>query len=356
VDFTPTEAQQDLAALTRQILADRVTPDRLRQLEESRFDPALWSALAEAGVLAAALPERIGGSGFGLLEQCSVLVEVGRAVAPVPYLASIVLGASALARFGDAEQQERWARPAADGTLLLTAALDADTPVRAVERPGGWTLTGTLTTVPAGPVADLVLVPAGDTLFLVARDDTGVTMHTQQMVDGATAGWLELADVELGPDRVLGGDDVVGWLTAHATVGVCAAQLGVVERAVELTAEYAGTRVQFDRPIGSFQAVSQRLADAHVDVEAIRLTLWQAAWQLSAGLPADAALATAKFWAADGGHRVAHTTVHLHGGVGIDLDHPVHRYFVAAKRNEFALGGATTQLRRLGAVLAGAKT
>jgi 3-oxocholest-4-en-26-oyl-CoA dehydrogenase beta subunit len=98
--------------------------------------------------------------------------------------------------------------------------------------------------------------------------------------------------------------------------------------------------------------VAQRLADAHVDVEAIRLTLWQAAWQLAAGLPADAAVATAKFWAADGGHRIAHTAVHLHGGVGIDLDHPVHRYFVVAKRNEFALGGATAQLRKLGKLLA----
>jgi 3-oxocholest-4-en-26-oyl-CoA dehydrogenase beta subunit len=235
---------------------------------------------------------------------------------------------------------------------VLTAALDAETPVRATERPGGWTLTGTLTTVPSGPVADLVLVPAGGTVFLVARDDAGVTMHPQELVDGVTAGWLELADVELGADRVLGGEDVVDWLTAHATVAVCATQLGVTERALELTAEYARTRVQFDRPIGSFQAVSQRLADAHVDVEAIRLTLWQAAWQVSAGLPADAAIATAKFWAADGGHRVAHTAVHIHGGVGIDLDHVVHRYFVAAKRNEFALGGATAQLRRLGDLLA----
>jgi 3-oxocholest-4-en-26-oyl-CoA dehydrogenase beta subunit len=213
-------------------------------------------------------------------------------------------------------------------------------------------LTGILTTVSAGPVADLILVPAGRRVFLVARDDAGVTMSSQQLVDGATAGRLELTDVELAADRVLGGGDVVDWLTAHATIGVCAEQLGVAERAVELTAEYARTRVQFDRPIGSFQAVAQRLADAHVDVEAIRLTLWQAAWQLSAGLPADAAIATTKFWAADGGHRVAHTAVHLHGGVGIDLDHQVHRYFVAAKRNEFALGGATAQLRKLGDLLA----
>ncbi len=127
----------------------------------------------------------------------------------------------------------------------------------------------------------------------------------------------------------------------------------MLERALELTAAYAREREQFGRPIGSFQAVGQRLADAYIDVEAVRLTTWEAAWRLAEGLPASAELATAKFWAADAGHRVAHTAVHMHGGTGIDMDGALHRYFVAAKRNEFALGGATTHLRRLGAELAG---
>jgi acyl-CoA dehydrogenase len=130
-------------------------------------------------------------------------------------------------------------------------------------------------------------------------------------------------------------------------------QSGVIERALELTAEYAKSRVAFGRPIGSFQAVTQRLADAFVDTEAVRLTMWQAAWLLSAGSAAAAEVATAKFWAAEAGHRVAHTAVHVHGGMGIDVTYPVHRYFVAAKRNEFALGGATVQLRRIGGALAG---
>ena len=126
------------------------------------------------------------------------------------------------------------------------------------------------------------------------------------------------------------------------------------ERALELTAEYAKSRVAFGRPIGSFQAVTQRLADAFVDVEAVRLTMWQAAWLLASGAAgSDVAVATAKFWAAEAGHRVAHTAVHVHGGMGIDVTYPVHRYFVAAKRNEFALGGATAQLRRIGGALAG---
>jgi len=131
----------------------------------------------------------------------------------------------------------------------------------------------------------------------------------------------------------------------------------VLERALELTAEYARSREQFGRPIGSFQAVAQRLADGYIDVEAIGLTMWQAAWLLAAGRPGDpevdAAIASAKFWAADAGHRVAHTAVHVHGGIGIDTSYPLHRYFVAAKRAEFTLGGATAQLLRLGDILAG---
>jgi 3-oxocholest-4-en-26-oyl-CoA dehydrogenase beta subunit len=181
-------------------------------------------------------------------------------------------------------------------------------------------------------------------------------VEPQQMTDGDAAGQLELAGVELPADRVLGspaaGTEITAWLVSHGTVGLCAQQFGVVERALELTSEYARNRKQFGKPIGSFQAVAQRLADGYIDVEAVRLTMWQAAWLLSEGQPCDTEVATAKFWAADAGHRVAHTAVHIHGGVGIDTEHPLHRYFVAAKRLEFALGGATTQLRRIGAALA----
>jgi 3-oxocholest-4-en-26-oyl-CoA dehydrogenase beta subunit len=366
MDFSPTEAQADLGALARRILTDQVSQERLRKLEDGpdRFDPELWSDLAEAGVLAAALPESVGGSGLGVLEHCAVLVEIGRTVAPVPYFASIALAASALARFGDSAQLDRWVTPAATGRVVLTAALEVPSGgerPRAVAAPGGgWVLSGSAVAVPAAPLADLFLVPAdtpdgGSAVFLVEPGDGGVRVVRQRLVDLDTAGQLELSDVALPADRVLGSGAAVGdWLTAWATVGLCALQLGVAERALELTAEYARTRVQFGRPIGGFQAVSQRLADAHIDVEAIRLTLWQAAWLLATGRPADAELATAKFWAADGGHRVAHTAVHVHGGVGIDTDHPLHRYFIAAKRHEFALGGATEQLLRLGTLLAAA--
>jgi acyl-CoA dehydrogenase len=369
MDFSATPAQDELGALTRQILTDRVTGERLREIErgEERFDRELWSELAKAGVLSAALPEAAGGAGFGLLEQCGVLIEIGRAVAPVPYLASIVVGAAALAEFGSTAQVARWAEPAARGSVILAAGLaddDSDDPsapaTTAHPSDVGWRLTGTKTSVLAGTAADVLLVPAstpsGVAVFLVARDEPGVTVRPQQVTGGDATALVELAGVTVPDDRVLGsiaaGRDIAGWLAARATVGLCALQLGVTERALELTAAYARSREQFGKPIGSFQAVSQRLADSYIDVEGIRLTLWQAAWRLAAGLPAGTEIATAKFWAADGGHRVAHTAVHVHGGVGIDMEGAVHRYFAAAVHNEFALGGATAQLRRIGAVLA----
>jgi alkylation response protein AidB-like acyl-CoA dehydrogenase len=364
MDFAATEAQQDLSTLTRGILADRVTPERLREIEatDDPFDRTLWMELAKAGVLAAALPRLAGGDGFGILEQCSVLVELGRAVAPVPYLATIVTAAPALARFGDSGQVERWAAPAGRGELVLTAALTDEGTVRAERIADRWVLTGSKTTVPAAPYADFILIPASldganpTAVFLVAPTDEGVTLEPQRVAGGEGAAWLELAEVALPDDRLLGsveaGTDILEWLLAHARVGMCAAQLGVVERALEMTAEYARTRVQFGRAIGNFQAVAQRLADAYIDVEAIRLTMWQAAWRLSEGIPCQTEVAVAKFWAADAGHRVAHAAVHVHGGVGIDLDYPLHRYFLAAKHYEFALGSAVSQLRLIGAALA----
>jgi 3-oxocholest-4-en-26-oyl-CoA dehydrogenase beta subunit len=355
MDFTFSQAQGELAGLAGKILAERDTP---------------WADLAAAGLLAAGLPETLGGAGLGLLEHCSVLVELGRAVSDVPYLASIVLGAGAIAEFGSQSQRAQWVAPAGRGSVVLTAALaeqdgdDPRSPSAAAVRPAGqWVLSGVKTAVPAAPRADLFLVPAttseGVLVFLVSPSDDGVTVEPQRLTDFAEAGRVVLDGVTLDDDRVLGpGAPVADWLVARATVGLCAMQAGVIERALELTAEYARNRMQFGKPIGSFQAVAQRLADAYIDTEAVRLTMWQAAWLLAAGGEGDAAalrvaVATAKFWAAEAGHRVAHTAVHVHGGLGIDLSYPVHRYFVAAKHHEFALGGATTQLRRIGADLAG---
>ncbi len=361
MDFKTTEASEDLGGLVRTITESVCTPEHQRELDglEQRFDRDLWGKLIEADILSAAAPESLGGGGFGVLEQTAVLVALGRQLAAVPYLESAVLGAGALAQFGSESLQQEWAVPAISGAKIVSVALDGDMgegPVQATASGDGYKLTGSRTQVAYGPVADAFLVPAetdsGTKVFLVASADAGVSVTALNTTGHGSVAHLECHGVELGADRVVGDSQVLGWLTTHGTLGRSAFQLGVLERALELTAEYAREREQFDRPIGSFQAVSSRLADGYIDIKGLRLTLTQAAWRLSEDLPSDIDVASAAFWAADAGHRVAHTTVHVHGGVGIDTDHPVHRYFLAAKQTEFAVGGATGQLLRIGRELA----
>lgn len=361
MDFTTTEAATDLGGLTRTITESVCTPDHQRALDkiDERFDRDLWSKLIEADVLSTTAPESLGGGGFGVIEEAAVLTALGRQIAAVPYLESVVLGAGALAKFGSEALQKDWATPSIKGEKILTVALDGDMGAGAVQARGsgdGFSLTGTRAVVSYGPVADAFLVPAetdaGVKVFLVAKTDGGVAVTSVGTTGHGSVGHLDLNDVAVDAARVVGGQEVLDWLTTQATLGRSAFQLGVLERALELTAEYAREREQFDRPIGSFQAVGQRLADGYIDIKALRLTLTQAAWRLSEDLPADLEVGTTAFWAAEAGHRVAHTTVHVHGGVGIDIDHPVHRYFLAAKQTEFAVGGATGQLLRIGRELA----
>ncbi len=361
MDFTTTEAANDLGGLVDTIVDSVCTPEHQRELDglDQRFDRDLWRKLIEADILSSASATSLGGDGFGALEQIAILVALGHQLAAVPYLESVVLGAGALARFGSDELQQGWGVPAVNGEKILTVALDGEMgegPVQAVTAGGGYRLTGSRTQVGFGPVADAFLVPAetdtGTVVFLVAADDPGVTVTALETTGLGTVGHLTLEGTEVDGTRQVGSAEVVTWLGTLATLGRAAVQLGVLERGLQMTAEYAREREQFDRPIGSFQAVSQRLADGYIDVKGLRLTLTQAAWKVSEDIAADIDVASAAFWAADAGHRVAHTIVHVHGGVGVDTDHPAHRYFLAAKETEFALGGATGQLRRIGRELA----
>lgn len=362
MDFKTTEASDDLGGLVRSITESVVTPERQRELDklDERFDRELWAKLIDSDILSTTAPESVGGGGFGALEQSAVLVALGRQLSAVPYLESTILGAGAIAEFGSAELQSEWAVPAVAGSKIVVPALDGEMgqgPVQATGLPdSGYTLTGTRTQVAYGPVADAFLVPAetdsGVKVFLVAAADPGVTVTSLDTTGHGSVAHLDLQGVTIPASGVVGDAEVLEWLRLHNVLGRSAFQLGVVERALELTALYAREREQFDRPIGSFQAVSSRLADGYIDVKALRLTLTQASWRVSEGLPAEVDVNTAAFWAAEAGHRVAHTAVHVHGGVGIDMDHPVHRYFLAAKQTEFAIGSATGQLLRIGRELA----
>ena len=362
MDFTFTEEQETITKLARDLFERRATPERLTELEagDIRYDAALWKELAAVDLLGTALPESVGGNGGGFVELGVLLAEVGWSVAPVPVYATLVLGADPIARHGSPEQQQRFLPGVVSGERILTAALaeparsDPTLPATQARRDGtNWRLDGAKELVPAAQLADTVLIPATADddhvgLFLLATAAPGVEVHPVKTTGGEPHADVFLDGATVSADDKLGGAELIDSLYTRALVGLCAIQLGVSERALRIAATYTTQREQFGRPVGSFQAVQQRMADAFIDVEAIRWTTWHAAWLIAQGRPADRAARIAKFWAAEAGSRVAATTQHVHGGIGIDTGYPLHRYFLWAKHNELALGPASQQLARLG--------
>jgi alkylation response protein AidB-like acyl-CoA dehydrogenase len=359
VDFDLDDDQQAMAELAGTILAEQCAPERLRAHEASGapYPEAVWKALAAADLLGLALPEDAGGGGYGLLEAALVAEQVGRHVAPVPF-ADTVAAAMALASAG-AGHLERVAAAIAGDAVLALAVDEAgggllDPPATAATGgDDGWHLTGTKAPVRWGAEAAAVLVTAatddGEALFLVEAGAAGLEVRPEDAMWGLPVATVELAAT---PATLLGGADAAAGVRRAAVALSCATVAGVCEGALRITAAYVSEREQFGTKIGTFQAVGQRMADAYIDTEAVRLTSRQAAWRLAGDLPADDELHIAKFWAADGAHRVVHAAQHLHGGVGLDLEVPIHRYFRWAKVLELQLGNGTDHLRALGASIA----
>jgi alkylation response protein AidB-like acyl-CoA dehydrogenase len=365
MDFTFSEEQDAVRDLATQVMEGHATAERVKEIErsEERVDRELWRALADAGLLAIAVPEEHGGSGLGLAELCLLLEQQGRRVAPVPLWPTLVLGALTIAEFGSPEQQQSWLPGVASGEVVLTAALaesGANDPLRpqvTATRDGDtWRLDGAKPSVPAGHVADRVLVPASTDdgelgVFLVDPAGPGVERTVAITTDRSKVAHLSFAG-GLGEPIGADGRRVTAWMLDRALVGLCATQVGVAEGALRMAADYTSERQQFGRPLSTFQGVALKAADAYIDTEAMRVTLWQAAWRLTAGLDATREVMVAKWWASEGGQRVVHITQHLHGGMGADVDYPVHRYFLWGKQIEDTLGGASAQLARLGRALA----
>jgi alkylation response protein AidB-like acyl-CoA dehydrogenase len=361
MDYSFTEEQDATGELANQILTDRSTHERLRELErsgEARFDRDLWSTLAEAGLLGVTLPESVGGAGLGLIELGRILEAAGKTAAAVPLWETLGLGAVPIAEFGPPEVQSRWLAGVAAGSVVLTAAWHEDggdplTPVATAKESGGsWSITGAKTCVPAAQIADAVIVPADadgtSALFVVAIDDATATPLST--TSGSPDASLTFTNA---PATLLAtGADAVAWAYERAVATQCAVSLGNAEAMLDLTASYTKERKQFDVPIATFQAVGHRAADSYIDTEAIRLTCWQALSRLADGLPATAEVSVAKFWSAWAGQRITLAAAHLHGGVGVDRDYPLARHYTKAKELELQLGGATQHLVRIGDVLA----
>jgi alkylation response protein AidB-like acyl-CoA dehydrogenase len=359
MDFARTDAQTTVHSLAAEVLHDHCTPERLRAVEDSDspgFDKELWAKLAEAGLLGTSIPEEYGGLGLGLVELAFLVEGGGHFAAPVPLLAGLGLGATTLVRHGSKAQQSAVLPGVVAGTTLVTAALteplgDELSPAATATADG--ILEGVKTCVPAGLYADLVLVSASTTdgprLFLVDAKSPGVTVERQDTISFAPEALLVLE----GAQGTLVGDASTVADVVQVGQALAAAQLfGHCEAAVKLTADYTKTREQFGHPIAHFQAVGQRVADSFIDTTTIKLTALQAIWLLAEGLPAEKEVAVAKYFASEAGQRVVRAAAHLHGGMGVSREYPLHRHYLAAKQLELTLGSGTRQLARLGALLA----
>ncbi|WP_223775727.1 acyl-CoA dehydrogenase family protein [Streptomyces sp. 135] len=372
MDFTFTEEQQAVVETAKALFAD-VVPDGVPSpaltpgAVAEDFDRALWSRLADADLLGLLVGTEHDGVGLDAIALCLVLRESAKVLARVPLLENSA-AVWAVQTYGGDDVKQRVLPRAVRGELVLTVAATgrtghdpAELAVTARRDDGAWLLDGLHTAVPWAQNADLVVIPThtpdGRTILaLVPRDHDGLTLAEQYSTSGERLAELRLEGVRVAASDVIEADGAWDRLRDLLTTGACALALGLGEGVLRMTAEYTGRREQFGHPVATFQAVAVQAADRYIDLRAMEVTLWQAAWRVSTGadgaLPTTADVSVAKIWASDGVRRVVQTAQHLHGGFGADTDYPLHRYHAWAKQLELSLGPAAAHEETLGDLLA----
>ncbi|WP_030608213.1 acyl-CoA dehydrogenase family protein [Streptomyces fulvoviolaceus] len=372
MDFTFTEEQQAAAEAARGVFAD-VAPDAVPSpalttgAVADDFDRALWARLADADLLSLLLDPEYGGAGLDAIALCLVLRESAKVLARVPLLESSA-AMSAVQAYGGEELRSGLLAGAGRGEVVLTVAANgrtghdpAELAVTARQEGADWVLDGVQTAVPWAYNADFVVVPARTAadrtvLALVPRVGEGVVLGEQFSTSGERLGELRLESARIADRDVIDTEGAWEWLRDLLTTGTCALALGLGERVLRMSSEYTSKREQFGFPVATFQAVAVQAADRYIDLRAMEVTLWQAAWRIGSGaqgaLPAAGDVAVAKIWASEGVRRVVQTAQHLHGGFGADVDYPLHRYHAWAKYLELSLGPAAAHEEALGDLLA----
>lgn len=371
MNFDLDEPQEMLRSAARGFLSAECDKSVVRKLEasDSGHSPELWRKMAGLGWTGLVVPQEYGGSGASLLELAVLFEEIGRAAFAGPLFAT-ALGTLVLLEGGSEEQKRRLLPRVASGDLVLTVAtaeLEVSNEPRFVslrgERrgDGDWRLRGTKLFVPYAAVAGEILVAArtagesgdaaGITLFLVDGANPGVRRTPLATIAPDKQYRVDLDDVRVEPGRIVAGAGaglpVLEAALERAAAVRCAELLGGAEHELEVTAAYTRGRVQFDRPLGTFQAVQHRLADMFTDVQGARWTTYQAVSRLSRGLPASRELAIARAFVGDAAQRVAFGAQQLHGGVGVDMANDLHFYYRRAKALELELGAAPLHLKAL---------
>ena len=340
MDFSLTDAQREIASLAGQLL------------DGGKADP--WKELGRSGLLALSLPVELGGEGFGVLDTAVLLTEIGRRAAPVPALATLMTGMLPIARWGDADLRRALLPAAAAGELILTAGLretsDPLPRVPAVTVTGD-TVSGTKVGVPYCEQAGRVLLPvtfaapAGGT-GVVIIDPTAAGARVTRTPSAADAPEYTLLLDRVRVEHVLGGADCLADLSQLAVAGACCLADGALSAALALTRNHVASRRQFGRPLATFQAVAQQIADVYIAARTLHLATLSACWLLDTGRDAGGDLAVAGYWCAHEAPRSVRTCHHLHGGTGMDVSYPLHHFSALISDLVRFLGGVDYQLER----------
>jgi len=365
VDFALSAEQELLKKEMRHFLETECPKSMVKKLEASEigYSPEMWKKMADLGWLGLILPEEYGGVGGNLMDLAVLLEEVGRATAPSPIFSTMAMGVLPILEAGTDQQKKHLLTGVANGEILLSMAVaEPETDYRpqhmsthaAHHKDGSFAVSGTKLFVHNAHTADYLLVVAktgkvndagaGIILLLIDRKAAGIGLTPLITIAADRQFEVTLDKVPCAAGDILGGLNK-GWPVVESTLRKAAAlqcveMVGVAHKALELTASYAAARIQFARPIGSFQAVQHRLADMLTDVESARWLSYQAVWRLDNGLPAVREVSIAKAWTSDACQRVVSGAHHIHGGIGFDLDYDLHYHFRWSKAMELNLGSA----------------
>jgi alkylation response protein AidB-like acyl-CoA dehydrogenase len=359
VNFAFSEEQEELRRITRQFLESKSPETEVRRLMETTegYDPAVWSQMAnELGLQSLVIPEEYGGQGFTYVELTVVLEEMGRALLAAPFYSTVVLATNAVLHSGDEAAKKEILPGIASGETIATLALTepngkwdlSGVEATATQDGDAWTIDGTKMFVLDGHVADVIIVVArtgaGLSLFKVDGDATGLTRTPLATMDQTRKqAKLEFSGVPatlMGTDG--GAEEVLGRVLDLAVVALAAEQVGGAQKVLDMSVEYAKDRVQFGRPIGSFQAIKHKCADMLLEVESAKSAAYYAAWcaaELNDELPEVACLA--KAYCSEAYFHSAAENIQIHGGIGFTWEHPAHLYFKRAKSSELLFGDPT---------------
>jgi alkylation response protein AidB-like acyl-CoA dehydrogenase len=371
MDFALSEEQEMLRKSARDFLGAECPKALVRKVEEneSGYSPELWKKMAELGWMGLALPEKYGGAGLSLLDMAILFEEFGRAAVPGPMFCTVVMGALPILEWGTEEQKQAILPKVAAGELILTMAM-AEPGVneepgfiatKAVSKGDGFLINGTKLFVPYAHIADYMLVVArtegnpgdekGLTVFIVSSKAQGIKLTPLATIAADRQFDVHFDNVNVSSKGILGslhqGSSLIRETLKKTAAIQCAVMVGGAQQEMEITAEHTRNRAQFERPIGTFQAVQHKLADMYVDVNGARWTTYQAVWRLSEGFAADREVAIAKAFANIACQRVAFAAQQLHGGLGVDKDYDLHFYFRRAKALALTLGSTPFHLKTI---------